>query len=136
MGTTTEGNQKAAGKSKLPANYKTKVDIIKKYQLEKDVVKAMLKNIFLSRKVDDTEINMRKQSQAYFQISGAGHEGILTAVGNVLKPRHDYFLCYYRDRALCLALGVTPYEMLLPGKWKYWRYSFSWTSNASSLGKY
>lgn len=112
MGTTTEGNQKAAGKSKLPANYKAKVDIIKKYQLEKDVVKAMLKNIFLSRKVDDTEINMRKQSQAYFQISGAGHEGILTAVGNVLKPRHDYFLCYYRDRALCLALGVTPYEML------------------------
>lgn len=113
MGTPTQDDQKqTAGKSKLPANYKKKIDIIKKYQIEKDTVKAMLKNIFLSRRIDDTEISMRKQSQAFFQISGAGHEGILTATGTILKARHDYFLCYYRDRALCLALGVTPYEML------------------------
>jgi len=70
------------------------------------------RNIYLSRKVDDAEMIMKKQSKAFFQISGAGHEGILTALSFILKPSYDYFLAYYRDRALCLGLGVTPYEML------------------------
>ena len=84
----------------------------KKLRLGKKDHKSFLKNIFLSRKLDDTEIMMRKQNTAFFQISGAGHEGILTAVAKVLRPTHDYFLAYYRDRALCLGLGVTPCEML------------------------
>jgi 2-oxoisovalerate dehydrogenase E1 component len=96
----------------LKKSYKKKFEIIKKYSLDKNKITAMLKNIFLSRRIDDMEITMRKRSEAFFQISGAGHEGILTALGTVLKPRHDYFLCYYRDRALCTALGVTAYEML------------------------
>ena len=83
-----------------------------KLGLKKEDHRKFLKNIFLSRKIDDTEISMRKQNTAFFQISGAGHEGVLTAIAQVLKPAHDYFLPYYRDRALCLALGVTPYEML------------------------
>ena len=65
----------------------------------------MWKNIYLSRKIDDAEITMKKQSKAYFQISGAGHEAILTAIAKVLKPKHDFFVPYYRDRALCLGLG-------------------------------
>ena len=72
----------------------------------------MYANIITSRKLDDAEITMKKQSKAYFQISGAGHEGILTACSMVLKPKYDFFIPYYRDRALCLGLGVTPYEML------------------------
>ena len=87
-------------------------DILKKYKLGKKEIEEMLYNIFLSRSLDDAEIKMKKQSKAYFQISGAGHEGILTAASRVLKARHDYFLCYYRDRALCTGLGVTAYEML------------------------
>lgn len=91
---------------------KAKLDLAKKYKLDKFALLQMLENVFLSRRLDDAEISMKKQSKAFFQISGAGHEGILTAVSKVLKPAYDHFICYYRDRALCLGLGVTAYEML------------------------
>lgn len=91
---------------------KSKVELAKKYNLGKKELLHMLTNVYTSRKVDDAEISMKKQSKAFFQISGAGHEGILTAAAMVLKPKHDWFIGYYRDRALCLGLGVTPYEML------------------------
>ncbi len=86
--------------------------ILKSYGLTKADLTWFLKNIFLSRKTDDAEILMKKQNKAFFQISGAGHEGILSAAARVLKPAHDWFIGYYRDRALCLGLGMTPYEML------------------------
>lgn len=89
-----------------------KLELAKKYNLGRTEMLEILTNIYISRKVDDAEISMKKQSKAFFQISSAGHEGILTAAARVLKPTHDWFLGYYRDRALCLGLGVTPYEML------------------------
>lgn len=89
-----------------------KLKLIKDYGLSKTDLKDMLKTVYTSRRLDDTEIQMRKQSKAFFQISGAGHEGILSATAKVLRPAYDWFLGYYRDRALCIGLGVTPYEML------------------------
>jgi 2-oxoisovalerate dehydrogenase E1 component len=95
-----------------PNTSENKLEIIKKNKLTKETLLKFWTNIILSRKIDDAEILMKKQNKAFFQISGAGHEGILTALAQVLRPSYDYFIPYYRDRALCTALGVTAYEML------------------------
>jgi 2-oxoisovalerate dehydrogenase E1 component len=81
--------------------------------LQRDQLLAVHRVMLLARKLDDKEIQLKNQSQIFFQISGAGHEAICVAAALTLKSGYDWFFPYYRDRALCLGLGVTPLEMLL-----------------------
>ncbi|MEP7325782.1 MAG: thiamine pyrophosphate-dependent enzyme, partial [Gemmatimonadota bacterium] len=95
MATRTQGRPKAAAK------------------LEKPELLELYRIILLSRRIDDKEIQLKRQNKIFFQISGAGHEAVLAAASKVFRSGYDWFYTYYRDRALCLGLGMTATEQLL-----------------------
>jgi 2-oxoisovalerate dehydrogenase E1 component len=83
--------------------------------LTRDQLIQAYRYMYTSRRIDDREILLKRQQKIFFQMSGAGHEAIGAAAGLAMKPAYDWFYPYYRDRALCLALGVQPYDMFLQG---------------------
>src|SRR5271168_232047 len=85
----------------------------KTHGLDADALVRLYRAMYLSRKLDDREIQLKRQNKIYFQISSAGHEAVSAAAGLLLRSGVDWIYPYYRDRALCLMLGVTPLDTLL-----------------------
>jgi 2-oxoisovalerate dehydrogenase E1 component len=90
-----------------------KLDAQKFHGLDREALLRIYRAMFLSRRLDDREIQLKRQNKIFFQISSAGHEAVTAAMGLLLRPGVDWCYPYYRDRALCLMLGVTPLETLL-----------------------
>jgi 2-oxoisovalerate dehydrogenase E1 component len=91
----------------------TTTPVEKASRLSKDLLVGAYRTMYLSRRVDDKEIQLKRQNRAFFQINGVGHECINVAAALHLKPGYDWFYPYYRDRAFCLQLGMTPLDMFL-----------------------
>jgi 2-oxoisovalerate dehydrogenase E1 component len=103
---------KAESKKTAIAEPTAKTD--KSYEgLSREQLVEIYRLMYLSRRLDDREILLKRQQKIFFQISGAGHEALTVAAAMALKPGYDWFYPYYRDRGLVLALGATPYQMLL-----------------------
>jgi 2-oxoisovalerate dehydrogenase E1 component len=90
-----------------------KLDAANFQGLDRDTLIRIYRTMYLSRRLDDREIQLKRQNKIFFQISSAGHEAVTAAMGLLLRPGVDWVYPYYRDRALCLMLGVTPLEMLM-----------------------
>src|ERR1700743_3742529 len=108
--TKIDSKKNASAVAEMPAKTEKTYEGLTRQQLV-EIYRLM----YLSRTLDDREILLKRQQKIFFQISGAGHEALNIAAAMNLKAGHDWFYPYYRDRALCLTLGVTPYEQLLQG---------------------
>jgi 2-oxoisovalerate dehydrogenase E1 component len=100
-------------KSKMSKQNKKKTAKPGGSNIDRELALAMYRHAFTARTLDHTQTILKRTGRSYFQIFGAGHEVIQIALAPFLRPGVDFIAPYYRDLALNLAYGITPYEVLL-----------------------
>ena len=74
--------------------------------MDRDQLLSLYRNMLLARGIDRIEQELTSRGEAFFHLSGAGHEG--TAVLADHLTSEDWLHCHYRDRALLVARGLSP----------------------------
>ncbi len=106
MGKTTTALEKVT-----PINHKQQRS--KQPKLTPEALRNAYREMVRARKCDEKAIVLYKQNKCHFQIGVAGHEAVQVAAAHCLRAGHDWFYPYYRDMALCGALGMTTREFML-----------------------
>jgi 2-oxoisovalerate dehydrogenase E1 component len=73
-----------------------------------DAALQLYRWIRTARSIDELERELVARGEAFFHVSGAGHEA--TAVLAQMLTPEDYLHCHYRDKALLLARGISIIE--------------------------
>ena len=81
--------------------------------LSQDDLLSMYRTIVTARLVDEAAFRLNRQGKAPFVVPVSGHEGCQVGTAWPLRPGQDIWVPYYRDVAVVLVAGMTPYEIFL-----------------------
>lgn len=81
-------------------------------KITKDLILEAFKNLVTAKAMTQVYEDNFKVVSKYVHATSRGHEVIQTALGMQLMPQ-DYLFPYYRDDAMLLSIGMTPYELML-----------------------
>ena len=81
-------------------------------KITKELILEAFKNLVTAKAMTQVYEDNFKVVSKYVHATSRGHEVIQTALGMQLMPQ-DYLFPYYRDDAMLLSIGMTPYELML-----------------------
>lgn len=83
-----------------------------KTKIPVDTLVKAYRLMYTAKSMADIYELKKEIASKYVHATSRGHEAIQLAVGMQLLP-HDYVFPYYRDDAMLLGIGLTPYELML-----------------------